>query len=221
MYSGTINKDSPILIRITGVGGSSMLDQIVRAVREGQTRRAPLERVADSLTAYFVPFVTYTAIVTWIIWLSLGVSGALPSNYLGRSSGGWVPWALQFAIAVFVVACPCGLALAAPTALFVGGGLAAQNGILAKGGGEAFENASRIDCVVFDKTGTLTVGGEPTVTDFSMEAVFSERNDSIIRPIVNENELLGSILSIEGESSHTIAKASKWDLISKFKKAAS
>lgn len=124
-----------------------MLDQIVKAVREGQTKRAPVERIADSLTAYFVPFVTLIAICTWIIWLALGYSGTLSHDYIGNYAGGWVAWSLQFAIAVFVVACPCGLALAAPTALFVGGGLAAQHGILVKGGGEAFEKASRLDCV--------------------------------------------------------------------------
>jgi Cu+-exporting ATPase len=135
-------------MKITGVAGSSMLDQIVQAVREGQTQRAPIERIADSLTAYFVPFVTFIAILTWVIWLALGYSGALPLHYRGAHAESWVAWSLQFAIAVFVVACPCGLALAAPTALFVGGGLAAQHGILAKGGGEAFEKASKFSLTV-------------------------------------------------------------------------
>jgi len=181
-----------------------MLDQIVEAVREGQTRRAPIERIADGLTGYFVPFVTLAAIFTWIVWLVLGYSGNLPASYLGHHSTGWVSWSLQFAIAVFVVACPCGLALAAPTALFVGGGLAAQNGILAKGGGEAFEMASRLDCVVFDKTGTLTLGGEPVVTDFQLQLV---ENDSTSISGVDESALLGMVHSIEGNSSHTVAKA--------------
>lgn len=149
VFSGSVNKESPISIKITGVAGASMLDQIVKAVREGQTQRAPIERIADSLTAYFVPLVTLIAISTWIIWLSLGYSGALPREYLGHHAGGWLAWSLQFAIAVFVVACPCGLALAAPTALFVGGGLAAQHGILAKGGGEAFEKASKFSSNIY------------------------------------------------------------------------
>jgi heavy metal translocating P-type ATPase len=199
VFSGTVNKDTPVSIEITGVAGSSMLDQIVKAVREGQTRRAPMERIADTLTGYFVPFVTLIAIVTWIIWLSLGYSGTLPDDYLGADAGGWVAWSLQFAIAVFVVACPCGLALAAPTALFVGGGLAAKYGILVKGGGEAFEKASRLDCIVFDKTGTLTVGGEPVVTDFQSLPV-----DSILG---DESTILGLVKSLEGNSSHTVAKA--------------
>lgn len=199
VFSGTVNKDTPVSIEITGVAGSSMLDQIVKAVREGQTRRAPMERIADTLTGYFVPFVTLIAIVTWIIWLSLGYSGTLPDDYLGADAGGWVAWSLQFAIAVFVVACPCGLALAAPTALFVGGGLAARYGILVKGGGEAFEKASRLDCIVFDKTGTLTMGGEPVVTDFQSLPVDLTFGD--------KSTILGLVKSLEGNSSHTIAKA--------------
>ncbi|KAM3079632.1 hypothetical protein ACMFMG_006044 [Clarireedia jacksonii] len=201
VFSGTVNKEFPVSVKITGVAGSSMLDQIVKAVREGQTRRAPMERIADTLTGYFVPSITLIAILTWIVWLSLGVSGALPREYLGTNTGGWTAWSLQFAIAVFVVACPCGLALAAPTALFVGGGLAAQNGILVKGGGEAFEKASKLDCIVFDKTGTLTVGGEPTVTDSELIPV-----DNILGSD-QKKKILGMTKAVEANSSHTIAKA--------------
>ncbi|KAK3394917.1 E1-E2 ATPase-domain-containing protein [Podospora didyma] len=204
VFAGTVNKDSSLLVRITGVAGQSLLDQIVRVVREGQTKRAPMEQVADLMTTYFVPVVTLIAILTWIIWLSLGLGGRIPGHFLDVSSGGWVAFSLQFAIAVFVVACPCGLALAAPTAIFVGGGLAAKHGILAKGGGEAFEKASRIDCVVFDKTGTLTMGGEPSITD-------SEIYQSIS---VEEAEagsqwtrLLAALRTVEESSSHPIAKA--------------
>ncbi|KAI1480987.1 heavy metal translocatin [Daldinia eschscholtzii] len=200
VFAGTINVGQPILIQITGSAGQSMLDQIVDIVREGQTKRAPMEKLADLLTAYFVPFVTLIAILTWLIWLSVGVSGAIPGHFLDVSSGGWVVFSLQFAIAVFVVACPCGLALAAPTAIFVGGGLAAKHGILVKGGGEAFEKASRIDCVVFDKTGTLTMGGEPTITDnmiFPGQSV-SEKQRSIF---------LAALRATEELSTHPIAKA--------------
>jgi len=210
VFSGTVNKESPISIKITGVSGSSMLDQIVRAVREGQTRRAPMERIADTLTGYFVPFVTSIAILTWVLWLSLGYGGILPPDYIGQHAGGWVAWSLQFAIAVFVVACPCGLALAAPTALFVGGGLAAQHGILVKGGGEAFEKASQLDCIVFDKTGTLTLGGKPTVTDFqyfNSEAKFGRENPEIRSDSQFEKTILEMVGSVEGNSSHTVANA--------------
>jgi heavy metal translocating P-type ATPase len=197
VFSGTVNKDASLLVCITGAPGSSLLDQIVNVVREGQTKRAPIEQVADLLTSYFVPVVTLIAVLTWIIWLSLGLGGHIPPHYLDVTSGGWVAFSLQFAISVFVVACPCGLALAAPTAIFVGSGLAAKQGILAKGGGEAFEKASRIDCVVFDKTGTLTVGGEPSITD---SEIYPEG-------AVEKDALLAALKAVEENSSHPIAKA--------------
>ncbi|OQE47539.1 hypothetical protein PENCOP_c001G00238 [Penicillium coprophilum] len=165
VYTGSVNVGQPVRIRITELGGSSMLDRIIAVVREGQSKRAPLERVADLLTSHFVPIITLIAISTFIIWLALGHSGVLPADYLDVAHGGWTFWALEFAISVFVVACPCGLALAAPTALFVGGGLAAKHGILVKGGGEAFQEASRLNAIVFDKTGTLTEGGSLKVSD--------------------------------------------------------
>lgn len=199
VYSGTINRGGPISIEITRMSGDSMLDQIIKVVREGQARRAPIERVADILTSYFVPVVTLVAIATWLIWLGLGVSGTLPQNYLDIEAGGWPLWSLQFAIAVFVIACPCGIGLATPTALFVGGGLAAKHGILVKGGGEAFQEASRLDIVVFDKTGTLTQGGDPRVTDYQ----FLLFKDSAL----GERQILAALQTLEGNSSHPIGKA--------------
>ncbi|KAL2194325.1 ATPase, P type cation/copper-transporter [Corynascus similis CBS 632.67] len=209
VFSGTVNKDAALLVRITGVAGSSMLDQIVRVVREGQTKRAPIEQVADLLTSYFVPVVTFMAVLTWILWLSLGLGGRIPAHYLDVTSGGWVAFSLQFAIAVFVVACPCGLALAAPTAIFVGSGLAAKHGILAKGGGEAFEKASRIDCVVFDKTGTLTMGGEPSITDSEVYSAQEEEDDDEDDDSVvpTRDALFAALKAVEENSSHPIAKA--------------
>ncbi|KAI1419656.1 heavy metal translocating P-type ATPase [Xylaria sp. FL1777] len=197
VFSGTVNQGTPILIRITGTAGQSMLDKIVKVVREGQTKRAPMEKVADALVAYFVPVITLIAILTWIIWLVIGFT----DNNLGIKEP--VPFSLQFAIAVFVVACPCGLALAAPTAIFVGGGLAAKYGILVKGGGEAFETASRIDCVVFDKTGTLTVGGEPSVTN--SETYLNEGVEDVEGKV--HARLLAALRAVEENSSHPIAKA--------------
>ena len=195
VFSGTVNKGSAVAVRISSVSGTSMLDQIVKVVRDGQTRRAPIERVADIITSHFVPAVTLFAILTWVVWLALGTSGALPRDYLDSTTGGWPTWSLQFAIAVFVIACPCGIGLAAPTALFVGGGLAAQHGILAKGGGEAFQEASQLDCVIFDKTGTLTHGAEPAVTDY--ECISSD----------SEFTMLGMARALEECSSHPVAKA--------------
>jgi Cu+-exporting ATPase len=170
VFAGTVNTGKPISVRVTEISGSSMLDQIVKVVREGQTKRAPVERVANILTGYFVPIVTRIAISTFVIWFGLGQGGVLPESWRDVDTGGWAFWALQFAIAIFVGACPCGIALAAPTALFVGSGLAAQHGILVKGGGEAFQEASALDVVVFDKTGTLTEGGNPSITNHDIIA---------------------------------------------------
>ncbi|QMW43292.1 hypothetical protein G4B11_006662 [Aspergillus flavus] len=197
VYTGSVNVGQPVKIKVSAVGGASMLDQIIAVVREGQSRRAPLERVADLLTSHFVPIITLIAVLTFIIWLALGASGALPDDYLDVAHGGWAFWSLEFAIAVFVVACPCGLALAAPTALFVGGGLAARHGILVKGGGEAFQEASRLDAIVFDKTGTLTEGGSLTVSDHELLITDSE-----------ELQVVWSLArKLEESSNHPIAHA--------------
>ncbi|CUS14360.1 unnamed protein product, partial [Tuber aestivum] len=197
VFAGTVNTGRPISVRVTEISGASMLDQIIKVVREGQTKRAPVERFADILTGYFVPVITLIAILTFVIWFGLGQGGVLPESWRDVDTGGWAFWALQFAITVFVAACPCGIALAAPTALFVGSGLAAQHGILVKGGGEAFQEASALDVVVFDKTGTLTEGGNPSVTNHDIMAS-SEEETKVIWAIAQ---------ALEESSSHPIAKA--------------
>ena len=199
IYAGTINLGASVSIRTTGASGSSLLDTIIQVVEEGQVRRAPIERTADILTAYFVPFVIFVAILTWLIWLTLGVSGTLPNAYKDTNVGGWVFWALQFPIAVLVIACPCGIGLAAPTALFVGGGLAAKLGILVKGGGEAFQEASTLDVVVFDKTGTLTEGSQPQITNHCLltQGFAGWSVDA----------LLAGVRDLESNSSHPLAKS--------------
>lgn len=198
IYSGTINKGPAVTMRVSGPAGASMLDSIIAVVREGQSKRAPMERIADLLTAYFVPVVVLISILTWLVWLTLGLSGALPRSYLDSDIGGWPFWSLQFAIAALVIACPCGLGLAAPTALFVGGGMAAQRGILVKGGGEAFQEASTLDAVVFDKTGTLTAGIEPKIVDH----VILDNNTGLDRATI-----LGVLKGVEENSNHPLARA--------------
>ncbi|KAL1730664.1 E1-E2 ATPase-domain-containing protein [Schizophyllum commune] len=197
VWLGTINRGSAVSVRVSEVGGETMLDNIVKVVREGQTRRAPLERVADQITGYFVPVITLLAVITWLVWLILGFSGALPADYLDIEVGGWTVWSLEFAIAVFVVACPCGIGLAAPTALLVSSGLAAKFGILARGGGEAFEEMSRLDVMVFDKTGTLTQGGSPSVEDAHIV------EDGVWRKEV----VLGIAAELESSSGHPLGIA--------------
>jgi len=201
VFAGSVNLSHPVRVKVTEIGGTSMLDQIVAVVREGQTKRAPIERIADVVTGYFVPVITLIAIITFLIWLSLGESGVLPKRWLDVAQGGWAFWSLEFAISVFVVACPCGIALAAPTALFVGGGLAAKHGILVQGGGEAFQEASKLDVIVFDKTGTLTEG-KMKVTN--CEALVDKQDRG------HQDELAVALTlakALEEASSHPIAKA--------------
>jgi len=198
IFTGSVNVSDPVRITVTELGGKSMLDQIVAVVREGQAKRAPIERVADLLTGYFVPVITLLAIVTWIVWLALGTSGRLPADWLDVNKGGWAFWSVEFAIAVFVVACPCGIGLAAPTALFVGGGLAASSGILVQGGGEAFQEASQLDAIVFDKTGTLTEG-RTMVT----EVQFLDEEKAALQQYIS----LALTKAMEESSTHPLARA--------------
>ncbi|KAI5968314.1 hypothetical protein CANMA_002530 [Candida margitis] len=197
IFSGTVNiGNHSIITKVTSLEGDSLLSQIINTVRDGQLKKAPMERTADLITGYFVPIIIVIAITTWIIWLSLGFSGALPESYLDIDIGGWTVWSLEFAIAVFVVACPCGIGLAAPTALFVGSGLAAKYGILAKGGGAAFQDGATTNIVCFDKTGTLTKG-ELTVTNYSFVV-----KDSAVKQFS-----LQIARDLEVASSHPLAKA--------------
>ncbi|CAK9436901.1 uncharacterized protein LODBEIA_P14230 [Lodderomyces beijingensis] len=167
IFSGTVNiGPNSVIGKVTSLENDSLLSQIVNTVRDGQLRKAPMERTADLITGYFVPVIVALALITWVVWLALGHSGALPESYLDIDIGGWTVWSLDFAIAVFVIACPCGIGLAAPTALFVGSGLAAKHGILAKGGGVAFQDGANANVVCFDKTGTLT-RGELSFTNYS------------------------------------------------------
>lgn len=205
VFSGTVNVGNrSVVAKILSVDGDSLIDQIVSTVRDGQMRKAPIQRVADQLTGYFVPIIVLLAVSTWVIWLALAYSGSLPDSYLDIDVGGWTVWSLEFAIAVFVVACPCGIGLAAPTALFVGSGLAAKHGILARGGGAAFQDAARTNLVCFDKTGTLTYG-KMKVTDFAF--VTSGQNDLKKKAI----KAIGLQLSrdLELASKHPIATAVK------------
>ncbi|KAI6038508.1 heavy metal translocatin [Pisolithus marmoratus] len=194
VFVGTINSSKVVDMRVDAVGGTTMLDHIIDVVREGQARRAPIERVADAVTGIFVPIVTLLAITTWVIWLSLGYSGALPRSYLDIS------WYGLFSspAAVFVVACPCGIGLAAPTALLVGSGVAARHGILARGGGEAFQDMAEVDAVVFDKTGTLTEGGQPRVSDYEVIASSSKWTQGVV---------FGVAAEMETASTHPLAHA--------------
>ncbi|WP_067851188.1 heavy metal translocating P-type ATPase [Alicyclobacillus mali (ex Roth et al. 2021)] len=147
VVGASLNQANPFVMRVAKVGRDTALAQVIRLVERAQGSKAPVQRLADRISGVFVPAVLGVALVTFLVW------GAL-----GHWSHG-----LFAAIAVLVIACPCSLGLATPTAIMVGTGLGAERGILVKGG-EHLETAQRVDTVVFDKTGTLTVG-KPTVAE--------------------------------------------------------
>ncbi len=149
VIGATINTAGGFVFQATRVGADTTLAQIVRLVEEAQGSKAPMQRLADTISGYFVPAVLGIALLTFLGWFFLGPD---PSTTI----------AVTTAIAVLVIACPCALGLAAPTAIMVGTGKAAENGVLIRGG-EALEQARRIDTIVLDKTGTLTLG-RPAVT---------------------------------------------------------
>jgi Cu+-exporting ATPase len=142
VIAGTLNLDGLLEIEVVALGKETTLAKIIRLVEDAQADKAPIQRLADKVSAIFVPTVLVIALITWIAWLS---------------GDGDAEIALLHAVAVLVIACPCALGLATPAALMVGTGVAARLGILIKNA-EALESAHRVDLVVFDKTGTLTTG---------------------------------------------------------------
>lgn len=151
IIGSTINKNGSIEIEAIKVGKDTALSSIIKVVEEAQGSKAPIQRLADVISSYFVPIVVGIAFVTFIVWITLVQPGQVES-------------ALIAAIAVLVIACPCALGLATPTSIMVGTGRAAEHGILFKGG-EHLERTHEIDTIVLDKTGTITKG-KPEVTDF-------------------------------------------------------
>ena len=180
VFAATLNRTGSFTFRATRIGAETALAQIIRLVEEAQGSKAPIQRLADRVASIFVPAVFGIAVVTFAVWY-FGVPDAVFSRAL-----------LNF-VSVLVIACPCALGLATPTAVMVGTGLGAENGILIKGG-ESLENAYRLRTVVFDKTGTLT-RGEPEVTDM------------IPARGVDPKNLLQVALDIEAASEHPLARA--------------
>lgn len=175
VVGSTINGDGAIQFRATKVGKDTMLSQIVEMVKKSQTSHAPIQNLTDKISGFFVPTVLIIAIVTFVIWYS----------FLGAT----LVQAMLFAVAVIVIACPCALGLATPTALMVGTGRAAKMGVLIKDG-QALEEINDVKTVVFDKTGTITVG-KPIVTDI----------------IGDQDQVLRVAASLEASSEHPLAKA--------------
>lgn len=179
VVGGTINKTGSFEFEVTRVGSETVLAQIIRLVEEAQGSKAPIQAFADKISAKFVPIVIGLAILTFVVWFF----------FLGAS----LAFALMAFTSVIVIACPCALGLATPTAIMVGTGKGAENGILVKGG-EPLETACKVNTIVFDKTGTLTKG-KPEVTDVIS---LSERD---------EDDILQITASLEKLSEHPLAES--------------
>ncbi len=181
VIGATINQTGSFKFRATRVGKDTVLAQIVKMVQQAQGSKAPIQKLADQITAWFVPGVIAIAILTFIIWF----------NVLGN-----LTLAMITTVGVLIIACPCALGLATPTSILVGTGKGAENGILIKGA-DSLELAHQIKTIVLDKTGTLTQG-KPTVTDFVTVNGIAENN---------ERYLLRLAASLEKNSEHPLAEA--------------
>lgn len=158
LMAGTVNGAGRVDLRVTRAGRDTQLSQIVKLVQEAQTSRAPIQRMADLVAGYFVPIILGLGLLTFVFWMILShVLTNPPSVFVQPESGGKFMVCLKLCISVIVFACPCALGLSTPTAVMVGTGVGAEQGILVKGGA-ALEMATQINHVVFDKTGTLTMG---------------------------------------------------------------
>uniref|UniRef100_A0A8D3DYW9 Copper-transporting ATPase 2 n=1 Tax=Scophthalmus maximus TaxID=52904 RepID=A0A8D3DYW9_SCOMX len=169
VIAGSINAHGALLVEATHVGNDTTLSQIVKLVEEAQTSKAPIQQFADRLSGYFVPFIVLVSLLTLVAWIAIGFVDfdVVMENFPGYNQNiskaeVVVRFAFQASITVLSIACPCSLGLATPTAVMVGTGVGAQNGILIKGG-EPLEMAHKIGVVMFDKTGTIT-NGVPRVT---------------------------------------------------------
>lgn len=173
VVGATLNKTGTFTFKATKVGRDTLLSQIIRLVEEAQSSRAPIQRLADLISAYFVPIVLMLAILTFVIWYVVGPN----PSFL---------FAILNMVAVLIIACPCAMGLATPTAIMVGTGIGADKGILIKDAA-SLETAHKVNTVIFDKTGTLT-NGKPVVTDV-------------------EGDVLQLAASIEKGSEHSLAEA--------------
>ncbi|KAK4042228.1 E1-E2 ATPase-domain-containing protein [Parachaetomium inaequale] len=158
LIGGTVNGHGRVDFRVTRAGRDTQLSQIVKLVQDAQTNRAPIQRLADIIAGYFVPMILFLGLMTFLVWMVLShVLAHPPKIFLEDASGGKIMVCVKLCISVIVFACPCALGLATPTAVMVGTGVGAENGILVKGGA-ALETTTKITQVVLDKTGTITYG---------------------------------------------------------------
>ncbi len=198
VIGATLNVEGLLHVEATAVGKNTFLAQMVRLVEEAQGSKVPIQALADRVTRVFVPVILMLALATFVLWL------AMPAAFAGITTwaSGILPWvhgdlplfsrALFAAVAVLVIACPCALGLATPTALSVGSGKGAENGILFRSG-EAIQTLREVDTIVFDKTGTITEG-RPNVTD-------------VVSAGIDEFDLLRLAGSVERGSEHPLGRA--------------
>jgi Cu+-exporting ATPase len=187
VYGATMNTTGAFRFRATRVGAETALQQIVRLVREAQGRRAPIARMADAISAWFTPAVIGVALITFAAWFVFGPAGSR------------LPTAMVSAVAVLIIACPCAMGLATPTAILVGTGKGAEQGILIRGG-DVLERAASVTTVVIDKTGTITIG-RPEVTDVVPAGPRHEGQGA------RSAALLALAASAEANSEHPLAQA--------------
>ena len=205
VIGGTLNQSSAISIQVHRTGADSTLAQMVALVEAAQTRKAPIQGLADKLAGYFTYGILLLALLTFCFWYGVGLSiwpeaiQAALNPHHGHHAVATVATSrllvsLKLAISVVVIACPCALGLATPMAILVGSGIGAQRGLLVRGG-DVLETAHRLDTVIFDKTGTLTTG-QPWVTDCMSYA-----------PDLTENDVIRLAASIEQGTRHPLAEA--------------
>lgn len=187
VFGASINKNGVIQVKAQAIGKDTVISKIIKLVENAQGSKAPIAKIADKVSGYFVPTVMLIATVAGITWYYLGSRGIVKIHEAPSI------FALTIFVAVMVIACPCSLGLATPTAIMVGTGRGAELGILIKSG-EALEKAHKIDTIVFDKTGTLTIG-KPKVTD-----IMSFSN-------IDEDEILRVAGALEEYSEHPLGEA--------------
>ncbi len=199
VYTASINKNGLIHFRASKVGSDTALAQIIKLVEDAQGSKAPIAQMADIVSGYFVPIVMVIAVIASAAWLISGES---------------ITFALTIFVSILVIACPCALGLATPTAIMVGTGRGAENGILIKGG-EALETTHKVNIVVFDKTGTITEG-KPVVTDLLTSDDF--REDEVLRLVASaekgsEHPLGEAIVKNAEEKGLALVSATKFEAI--------